>query len=102
MKIKIKYLKSSNYIHFEYESEKFPNNIYLFYKNRYLLILDYFNENNNFSTSISIHDIVNNSFIKKIIIEEYFNDFTILENSLILIDNIINLSIINRPNFKLI
>ena len=81
---------------FAYESDKFPNNIYLFYKNKYLLILEYFNENNNISTNISIHDIVNNEFIKKIIIEEFYNDFIILENNLILIDNIVSLSIINN------
>ena len=91
-----KYLKTSKYIDFAYESDKFPNNIYLFYKNKYLLILEYFNENNNISTNISIHDIVNNEFIKKIIIEEFYNDFIILENNLILIDNIVSLSIINN------
>lgn len=92
------YLKDSNYINIEYDEDKFPNNIYLFYKNKYLLILDYSNDNNN-STSISIYDIYQNIFIKKIIIEEFYNDFSIIENNLILIDNITKISIINKINY---
>ena len=95
---RVKYLKSSNYIDINYEGEKYPNNIYLFYNNKYLLILDYYTENNNNYTTIMVHDIINNKFIKKIIIEEFYNDFIILENNLILIDNITKISIINDIN----
>ena len=42
---RIKALKNSNFINFEYEGDKLPNNIYNFYLNRYLLILDYFSPN---------------------------------------------------------
>ena len=93
-----KYLKNSNYINIEYDGDKYPNNIYLFYLNKYLLVLDYFNDNNNDMTTIVIHDIINNIFIKKIIIEETYNDFMIIENNLILIDNIIKISFINNFN----
>ena len=92
-----KFLKNSNYIDIQYEGDKFPNNIYTFYKNKYLLILDYFNDNN-VSTTITIHDIVNNKFIKKIIIDEFYNDMIIIQNNLILIDNITKISIINNIN----
>jgi len=92
------YLKNSNYINIEYTGDKFPNNIYLFYMDKYLLTLDYFNDNNNRMTTIIIHDIINNVFIKKIIIENIYNDFMILENNLILIDNITKISIINNIN----
>jgi len=91
------FLKNSNYIEIQYEGDKFPNSIYSFYKNKYLLILDYFNDNN-VSTTITIHDIINNKFIKKIIIEEFYNDMIILQNNLILIDNITKISIINNIN----
>ena len=91
------FLKNSNYIDIQYEGDKFPNNIYYFYKNKYLLVLDYFNDNN-VSTTITIHDIVNNKFIKKIIIDEFYNDMIIMQNNLILIDNITKLSIINNIN----
>ena len=91
------FLKNSNYIEIQYEGDKFPNNIYSFYKKKYLLVLDYFNDNN-VSTTITIHDIVNNKFIKKLIIEEFYNDMIIIQNNLILIDNITKLSIINNIN----
>ena len=74
-------LKISNYINIEYEEDKLPNTIYLFYSNKYLLKLDYFNpssdNNNNTFTNILIHDVINNIFIKKIVIEEFYNDFNI-------------------------
>ena len=92
-----KYLKNSNYINIEYEGDKFPNTVYLFYLKKYLLILDYFNDNNALTT-IMIYDISNNKFLKKIIIDDFFNDFIIIKNNLILIDNIIKISIINDIN----
>ena len=92
-------LKISNYINIEYEEDKLPNTIYLFYSNKYLLKLDYFNpssdNNNNTFTNILIHDVINNIFIKKIVIEEFYNDFIIKDDNLILIDNITKISIIN-------
>ena len=94
---RVQYLKNSNYINIQYEEDKYPNIIYLFFKNKYLLILDY-STDNPVSTSISIYDIINNIFNKKIIIEEFYNDFTILYDNLILIDNITKLSIINNIN----
>ena len=100
---RIKALKNSNFINFEYEGDKLPNNIYNFYLNRYLLILDYFSPNtgninsNNFTTII-IHDVINNKFIKKIEIEDFYNDFMIKENNLILLDNITKISIIKDIN----
>ena len=45
-----------------------------------------------------IHDVINNKFIKKIVIEEFYNDFIIKEENLILIENITKLSIINKIN----
>ena len=78
-----KYLENSNYINIDYEEIRFPNNSYLFYKNKYLLIL-YCLTDNSTSTSISIYDVINDKFIKKIIIEEAYNNFFILENNLIL------------------
>ena len=96
---KIKALKKSDLINIEYEGDKLPNSLYTFYLSKYLLILDYFNPNtdnyilNNF-ISIIIHDVINNKFIKKIIIEDFYNDFIIKENNLILIDNITKISII--------
>jgi hypothetical protein len=42
--------------------------------------------------------VINNKFINKIVIEEFYNDFTIKENNLILIDNITKISIINNIN----
>ena len=98
-----KSLRESNMINIEYEGDKLPKSIYLFYLNKYLLTLDYFNPNiennnrNNF-TNIMIHDVINNKFIKKIVIEEFYNDFIIKEENLILIDNITKLSIINNIN----
>ena len=94
---RVQYLKNSNYINMQYEEDKYPNNIYLFFKNKYLLILDY-STDNPVSTSISIYDIINNIFNKKIIIEEFYIDFTILDGNLILIDNITKLSIFNNIN----
>jgi hypothetical protein len=92
-------LKISNYINIEYEEDKLPNTIYLFYSNKYLLKLDYFNpssdNNNNTFTNILIHDVINNIFIKKIVIEEFYDDFIIKDDNLILIDNITKISIIN-------
>ena len=96
---KIKALKKSDLINIEYEGDKMPNSLYTFYLSKYLLILDYFNPNtdnyilNNF-INIIIHDVINNKFIKKIIIEDFYNDFIIKENNLILIDNITKISII--------
>ena len=95
-------LKESNFIKMEYEGDKLPNNIYVFYLKKYLLLLDYFNpninNNTNIFTNILIHDIINNKFIKKIVIEEFYNDFIIKEDNLILIDNISKLTIINDIN----
>ena len=95
-------LKESNFIKIEYEGDKLPNNIYVFYLKKYLLLLDYFNpninNNTNIFTNILIHDIINNKFIKKIVIEEFYNDFIIKEDNLILIDNISKLTIINDIN----
>ena len=54
---RVQYLKNSNYINMQYEEDKYPNNIYLFFKNKYLLILDY-STDNPVSTSISIYDII--------------------------------------------
>ena len=98
-----KSLRQANIINIEYEGDKLPNSLYLFYLNKYLLKFDYFNpdiENNNRNTftNIMIHDVINNKFIKKIVIEEFYNDFIIKEDNLILIDNITKLSIINKIN----
>ena len=102
---RVKSLKDANLINIEYTGNKFPNDINMFYPNKYLFKLDYFspnadnnnNLNNNF-VNIIIHDVINNKFIKKIVIEEFYNDFTIKENNLILIDNITKISIINNIN----
>ena len=98
---RVKSLRESNFIKLEYEGDKLPNSIYLFYLKKYLLILDYFNPNINNNTSftnILIHDVINNKFIKKIIIEEFYNDFIIKKDNLILIDNIAKLTVINNIN----
>ena len=99
---RVQSLKESNFIKIEYEGDKMPNSKYLFYLKKYLLVLDYFNPNINNNantfTNILIHDVINNTFIKKIVIEEYYNDFIIKQDNLILIDNITKLSIINDIN----
>ena len=101
---RVKSLKDANLINIEYTGDKFPNDIYMFYSNQYLLKLDYFSLNtdnntlNNNFVNIIIHDIISNKFIKKIVIEEFYNDFIIKENNLILIDNITKISIINNIN----
>ena len=98
---RVKSLRESNFIKLEYEGDKLPNSIYLFYLKKYLLILDYFNPNINNNTSftnILIHDVINNKFIKKIVIEEFYNDFIIKKDNLILIDNIAKLTVINNIN----
>ena len=101
---RVKSLKESNFINIEYEGDKLPNSKFIFYLNKYLLQLDYFSqsyENNNLNTftNIIIYDAINDRFIKKIVIEEFYNDFMIKEDNLILIDNIIKLSIINNINY---
>ena len=101
---RVKSLKDANLINIEYTGDKFPNDIFMFYSNKYLLKLDYFSPNadnntlNNNFVNIIIHDIISNKFIKKIVIEEFYNDFMIKENNLILIDNITTISIINNIN----
>ena len=98
---RLKSLRESYFIKLEYEGDKLPNSIYLFYLKKYLLILDYFNPNINNNTSftnILIHDVINNKFIKKIVIEEFYNDFIIKKDNLILIDNIAKLTVINNIN----
>ena len=98
---RLKSLRESYFIKLEYEGDKLPNSIYLFYLKKYLLILDYFNPNINNNTSftnILIHDVINNKFIKKIVIEEFYNDFIIKKDNLILIDNIAKLTVISNIN----
>ena len=96
-------LVQSSFIKMEYDSDKLPNSVYLFYDKKYLLKLDYYSpnnindrNNNNIFTNIIIHDVINNNFVKKIVIEEIYNDIMIKENNLILIDNITKLSIIKN------
>ena len=95
-------LKESNFVNIEYEGDKLPNSKYIFYLNKYLLKFDYFSPGNDINNSsnnfinIIVHDLISNKFIKKLVIEEYYNDFDIKEDNLILIDNITKLSIINN------
>ena len=89
---RIKALKNSNFINFEYEGDKLPNNIYNFYLNRYLLI----KENN----LILLDNIAKISIIKDInkiieskesnIILKYINKFKIR------IDNIERISMVYK------
>ena len=91
---KVEYLQTSNkIIKIDSLGDKLSN-VYDLFLNKYFILLDYSNEES--LTSLLVYDIYEKNIIKKLFINNYYNDFSIVENYLILINNIIKISIINN------
>ena len=70
------------------------SNIYDLFLNKYFILLDYSNEES--LTSILVYDLYVKNIVKKLFISGFYNDFSIVDNHLILINNITKVSIISN------